>query len=290
MSEENHESNNHQEHQDEETSHVIHIVITVLVVCAIIAFCTGVLVKTGRVSVPGRISALIPGQQSAEPATIPATTEAAPRIVPESERAIPEGAQKIVYPKFLVDSASEDTQDSGKNAQEYVKTVESSKLTAYANEDGTVSVYADPARMQTYFETIKTELAAQISSAQRDTDLSVSVSADNKLVVLSAGSNTAAQQLVAASSHIAACAAVLQLSETQGQNFSLSVDMLNGATGQIMEHYDQGTYASWTSKLSWLSRGGGAPTQGEWHWKLPESSKNTVPATTSETPSLFAAH
>lgn len=55
---------------------------------------------------------------------------------------------------------------------------------------------------------------------------------------------------------IASDASNIQMYDTHGDNFSISVDIVNGTTGEVKEHFDQDTFADWRSDLSWLPTGG----------------------------------
>lgn len=65
-------------------------------------------------------------------------------VVPVSEREQPEGTVEVVYPAFMVDASGE---DAAAYAEDLVSSSPRLCEAAYANEDGTVSLYATDAQL-----------------------------------------------------------------------------------------------------------------------------------------------
>lgn len=174
-------------------------------------------------------------------------------IVPESGRVAPEGTVEVLCPRMVVAA-------SGMTARGFAASVRGGARfceTAYANEDGTVTVYATPRQVEDQLAWGKEELRGAIDSVGRR-GVAAEVSDDHRRVTLTAGDGATASFLHDAAFNVTFDAAVIQMDETHGEGFTMSVDIVDGATGTVMEHFDQDSFSSWHSDFSWLGKEGQA--------------------------------
>ena len=175
-------------------------------------------------------------------------------IVPESERVAPEGTRRLRLPGVL-------TGGSVAGAQGYARDLLDASPAvceaAYANEDGTVDVWQTQGQSEENVRRVSGELdSAREELAGRG--IALEVSDDCRSVTLTAGGGATAQDLMYGVSRAVPGAADLQVESTGGEGFSLSVDIVDGTTGEVMGHADQDTYLGWSADLSWVGGGGGS--------------------------------
>lgn len=172
-------------------------------------------------------------------------------IVPESERVAPEGTVEVLYPRMLVAA-------SGMTARQFAKP-DGARFyeAAYANEDGTVTAYATPRQVEDQLAWGKEQLRGAIDSVGRR-GVAAEVSDDHRRVTLTAGDGATASSLHDAAFNVTLYSAGIQMDETRGEGFTMSVDIVDGATGTVMEHFDQDSFSSWHSDFSWLGKEGQA--------------------------------
>ncbi|WP_130810319.1 hypothetical protein [Olsenella sp. Marseille-P4559] len=126
---------------------------------------------------------------------------------------------------------------------------------AYANEDGTVDVWQTRGQA----EDISRRAGDELESLRADLagkGIGLEVSGDHRSVTFTAGDGAAAQDLALGIGPVVNAVATLQVEETGGEGFALSVDVVDGTTGEVMGHADQDTYLGWDADLSWLGGGG----------------------------------
>ena len=174
-------------------------------------------------------------------------------IVPESERVAPEGTVEVLYPRMLVAASGMTARGLAASAKGGARFCEA----AYANGDGTVTAYATQRQLEDQLEWGKEELRGAIHSVGRR-GVSAEVSGDHRSVTLTAGDGATASSLHDAAFNVTYDAAVIQMDETRGEGFTMSVDVVDGATGRVMEHFDQDSFSGWHSDFSWLGEGGRA--------------------------------
>ena len=102
-------------------------------------------------------------------------------------------------------------------------------------------------RARDALESLRADLASR--------GVSLEVSGDHRSVTLTAGDGATAQGLALGIGPAVNAASTLQVEETGGEGFALSVDIVDGATGRVMGHADQDTYLGWSADLSWLGGG-----------------------------------
>lgn len=175
-------------------------------------------------------------------------------VVPEPERVAPEGTRRVRLPGVL-------TGGSVASAQAYARDLlEGSPRVceaAYANGDGTVDVWQTQAQSEENVRRVSGELdSAREWLAGRG--IALEVSGDFRSVTLTAGVGAEAQDLAYGISRAFPGAADLQVEATGGEGFSLSVDLVDGTTGEVMGHFDQDSFFSWRGDLSWVGEGEGS--------------------------------
>ena len=163
-------------------------------------------------------------------------------IVPESGRVAPEGTVEVLYPRMLVAA-------SGMTARQFAKP-DGARFyeAAYANEDETVTAYATPQQVEDQLEWGKGQLRGAIDSVGRR-GVAAEVSDDHRRVTLTAGDGATASSLHDAAFNVTLYSADIQMDETHGEGFAMSVDIVDGATG---------SFSSWHSDFSWLGKEGQA--------------------------------
>ena len=187
------------------------------------------------------------GREDAEPGT--GGEEVA--IVPESERVAPEGTERVVYPRLI---AGPDARAAARYARGLLDASPRPCEAAYANEDGTVDVW----QTREQVEDVSRRAGDALDSLRADLaskGVSLEVSGDHRSVTLTAGDGATAQDLALGIGPAVNAASTLQVEETGGEGFAVSVDIVDGATGRVMGHADQDTYLGWNADLSWLGGG-----------------------------------
>ena len=172
-------------------------------------------------------------------------------IVPESERVAPEGTERVVYPRLI---AGPDARAAARYARGLLDASPRPCEAAYANEDGTVDVW----QTREQAEDVSRRAGDELESLRADLagkGIGLEVSGDRRSVALTAGDGAAAQDLALGIGPVVDAVATLQVEETGGEGFALSVDVVDGATGRVMGHADQDTYLGWSADLSWLGGG-----------------------------------
>ena len=172
-------------------------------------------------------------------------------IVPESERVAPEGTERVVYPRLI---AGPDARAAARYARGLLDASPRPCEAAYANEDGTVDVW----QTREQAEDVSRRAGDALDSLRADLaskGVSLEVSDDHRSVTLTAGDGATAQDLALGIGPAVNAASTLQVEETGGEGFALSVDIVDGATGRVMGHADQDTYLGWNADLSWLGGG-----------------------------------
>uniref|UniRef100_UPI0024A8E8C1 hypothetical protein n=1 Tax=Olsenella uli TaxID=133926 RepID=UPI0024A8E8C1 len=175
-------------------------------------------------------------------------------VVPEPERVAPEGTRRVRLPGVL-------TGGSVASAQAYARDLlEGSPRVceaAYANGDGTVDVWQTQAQSE--------EVSGRARNALESSrvhlvsvGISLEVSGDFRSVTLTVGEGANRQDLAYGISRAFPGAADLQVEATGGEGFSLSVDLVDGTTGEVMGHFDQDSFFSWRGDLSWVGEGEGS--------------------------------
>lgn len=175
-------------------------------------------------------------------------------VVPEPERVALEGTRRVRLPGVL-------TGGSVASAQAYARDLlEGSPRVceaAYANGDGTVDIWQTQAQSEENVRRVSGELdSAREWLAGRG--IALEVSGDFRSVTLTAGVGAEAQDLAYGISRAFPGAADLQVEATGGEGFSLSVDLVDGTTGEVMGHFDQDSFFSWRGDLSWVGEGEGS--------------------------------
>lgn len=187
------------------------------------------------------------GREDAEPGT--GGEEVA--IVPESERVAPEGTERVVYPRLI---SGPDARAAARYARGLLDASPRPCEAAYANEDGTVDVW----QTREQAEDVSRRAGDALDSLRADLaskGVSLEVSGDHRSVALTAGDGATAQDLALGIGPAVNAASTLQVEETGGEGFAVSVDIVDGATGRVMGHADQDTYLGWNADLSWLGGG-----------------------------------
>ena len=169
-------------------------------------------------------------------------------IVPEPERVAPEGTRQVRLPGVL-------TGGSVASAQAYARDLlEGSPRVceaAYANGDGTVDIWQTQAQSEENVRRVSGELdSAREWLAGRG--IALEVSGDFRSVTLTVGEGANRQDLAYGISRAFPGAADLQVEATGGEGFSLSVDLVDGTTGEVMGHFDQDSYLGWSMGSTWV--------------------------------------
>ena len=173
-------------------------------------------------------------------------------IVPESERVAPEGTRRLRLPGMMTGGSVPDAQ---RYARDLLDASPRPCEAAYANEDGTVDVW----QTREQAEDVSRRAGDALDSLRADLaskGVSLEVSGDHRSVTLTAGDGATAQDLALGIGPAVNAASTLQVEETGGEGFAMSVDIVDGATGRVMGHADQDTYLGWNADLSWLGGGG----------------------------------
>lgn len=175
-------------------------------------------------------------------------------IVPEPERVAPEGTRRVVYPHIIV---GPDARAASRYARDLLEGSPRVCEAAYANGDGTVDVWQTQAQSE--------EVSGRARNALESSrvhlvsvGISLEVSGDFRSVTLTAGVGAEAQDLALALAPVVNAASTLQVEATGGEGFSLSVDLVDGTTGEVMGHFDQDSFFSWRDDLSWVGEGEGS--------------------------------
>ncbi len=194
-------------------------------------------------------------QQSKEDGTtsLSSSTETI-AVVPESERVVPEGTIEVTYPKYLVDA-------TGGSLSEFVEGNSPEEVEArggddnysgmYANSDGTATVYLTE-EQRTMQEERSLELVETLVEAYAQEDVQIEVADDYMQVVVTVGPEATSTNVRAAMFDVSVYAASVQVMRTQGEDFSITVEAVDASTGEVMESFDQDTYSTWSSDLSWV--------------------------------------
>ncbi|MDP9859207.1 hypothetical protein J2S71_000903 [Olsenella profusa DSM 13989] len=172
-------------------------------------------------------------------------------IVPESERVAPEGTRRLRLPGIM-------TGGSVPDAQRYARgLLDASPRTceaAYANEDGTVDIWQTREQVEEVVRRVLVELdSAREELASGDIDLEMS--GDHRSVTFTVGPGASREDLAYGISRAVPGATYLQVEETGGEDFALSVDIVDGTTGRVMGHFDQDTYRGWSMGPTWVGEG-----------------------------------
>lgn len=162
----------------------------------------------------------------------------------------PEGTVGVTYPAMLVAA-------SGESASQFASDGTGLDEGARDNGDGTVTVWYTPAQLAAHEERARGDLGDAIASAG-GRGVGAEVSGDFRSVTLTAGEGATAAAVHDAALFVVADAADVQICQTLGEGFSMSVDIVDGSTGEVMEHFDQDSYATWGTDYSWLDPSGGA--------------------------------
>ena len=175
-------------------------------------------------------------------------------IVPEPERVAPEGTRRVVYPHIIV---GPDACAASRYARDLLEGSPRVCEAAYANGDGTVDVWQTQAQSE--------EVSGRARNALESSrvhlvsvGISLEVSGDFRSVTLTAGVGAEAQDLALALAPVVNAASTLQVEATGGEGFSLSVDLVDGTTGEVMGHFDQDSFFSWRGDLAWGGEGEGS--------------------------------
>lgn len=175
-------------------------------------------------------------------------------VVPEPERVAPEGTRRVVYPHIIV---GPDARAASRYARDLLEGSPRVCEAAYANGDGTVDVWQTQAQSE--------EVSGRARNALESSrvhlvsvGISLEVSGDFRSVTLTAGVGAEAQDLALALAPVVNAASTLQVEATGGEGFSLSVDLVDGTTGEVMGHFDQDSFFSWRDDLSWVGEGEGS--------------------------------
>jgi hypothetical protein len=169
-------------------------------------------------------------------------------IVSESERDRPEGTIEVIYPKYLMDASFSTPEETQEEGSPYAETL-------YANEDGTMTLYSTPEELQQFRQDNVDNLQKQVDRSAQE-DIRIEVSDDYREVTLYVGPDATADAVNYGMYRASVCASVIQICDTYGKNFSISVSAVDETTGEEKEHYDQDSYLDYQSDLSWVGKGG----------------------------------
>lgn len=175
-------------------------------------------------------------------------------VVPESERVAPEGTRRVVYPHIIV---GPDARAASRYARDLLEGSPRVCEAAYANGDGTVDVWQTQAQSEEVSGRARNALESSRAHLV-SVGISLEVSGDFRSVTLTAGVGAEAQDLALALAPVVNAASTLQVEATGGEGFSLSVDLVDGTTGEVMGHFDQDSFFSWRDDLSWVGEGEGS--------------------------------
>ena len=173
-------------------------------------------------------------------------------IVPESERVAPEGTRRLRLPGMM-------TGGSVPNAQRYARDLLDASPraceAAYANEDGTVDVWQTREQSEENVRRVSEELGST-EEELAGKGIGLEVSGDRRSITFTVGADASRENLAYGISRAVPGAAYLQVEETGGEGFALSVDVVDGTTGEVMGHFDQDTYQGWSMGPAWVGGGG----------------------------------
>lgn len=169
-------------------------------------------------------------------------------VVPEPERVAPEGTRRVVYPHIIV---GPDARAASRYARDLLEGSPRVCEAAYANGDGTVDIWQTQAQSEENVRRVSGELdSAREWLAGRG--IALEVSGDFRSVTLTVGEGANRQDLAYGISRAFPGAADLQVEATGGEGFSLSVDLVDGTTGEVMGHFDQDSYLGWSMGSTWV--------------------------------------
>lgn len=172
--------------------------------------------------------------------------ETEPEIIPESERVKPEGTIEVINPKLLISGSLGSPQKFAKD------TVRSGAAeAAYVNSDGTVTFYFTQEQVDKIVKLDQETLQGLIDRS-KENKVEVQISEDYRsarLIVYPGAKRTVLSTYIL---EVPLFASALQVLNTGGKDYTFSFDMVDGETGEVKEHFDQDTYSSWQSDLSWV--------------------------------------
>ena len=187
------------------------------------------------------------GREDAEPGT--GGEEVA--IVPESERVAPEGTRRLRLPGMMTGGSVPDAQ---RYARDLLDASPRACEAAYANGDGTVDVWQTRGQSEENVRRVSEELGST-EEELAGKGIGLEVSGDRRSITFTVGADASREDLAYGISRAVPGAAYLQVEETGGEGFALSVDVVDGATGRVMGHFDQDTYQGWSMGSTWVGGG-----------------------------------
>lgn len=172
--------------------------------------------------------------------------ETEPEIIPESERVKPEGTIEVINPKLLISGSLGSPQKFAKD------TVRSGAAeAAYVNSDGTVTFYLTQEQVDKIVRIDKEFLQNLYDQSKKD-KVEIEISEDYRSARLIVYPGAKRTVLSTYTLEVPLFASALQVLNTGGKDYTFSFDMVDGETGEVKEHFDQDTYSSWQSDLSWV--------------------------------------
>ena len=172
--------------------------------------------------------------------------ETEPEIIPESERVKPEGAIEVTHPKLIVDGSLGSPQ---KYADDAIKGKDAEA--AYANSDGSVTFYFNQAQIDRITKYDQEMLQNLYDHSKKD-KVEIEISEDYRSARLIVYPGAKRTVLSTYTLEVPLFASALQVLNTGGKDYTFSFDMVDGETSEVKEHFDQDTYSSWQSDLSWV--------------------------------------